>query len=191
MAVEAPPGLRLRIRITSQRGLASAAVVLLHVLIVLALLHAVIVEPLTRQSGNPLTMVMLPRLEQPQKAAPQTVHGADTATGTISLTPPMFVNPAPPASALGLGQALFGCQPENLRNLSREQQEKCIKLSAGRYVAMKDGLPVYIKPPGPEWEDLHNSDLRARERNTADPCMAAKATGTECIHEILFGKGLW
>ena len=54
---------------------------------------------------------------------------------------------------------------------------------------MKDGLPLTIKPPGPE--GLRNSDIRARERNTADPCMAAKTTGTECIHEILYGKGLW
>ncbi len=56
---------------------------------------------------------------------------------------------------------------------------------------MKDGLPVYIKPPGLAWERLRNSDLRARERNTAAPCMAAKATGTDCIHDVIFGKGLW
>jgi hypothetical protein len=56
---------------------------------------------------------------------------------------------------------------------------------------MRDGLPKYVKLPGPEWEGLRNSDIRARERNTADPCLAAKATRTECIHEILFGKGLW
>lgn len=189
--MEEPPEFRLKLQLTSPRSTAAAAVVALHVLIVLGLLHAVIVEPLTRQSENPLAMVMLPPLEKPQKAAPQTVYGAQSGTGAISLPPPVFLNPAPSAGALGLGQALFGCQPEKLRDLSREQQEKCIKLSAGRYVAMKDGLPIYIKPPGPEWEGLRNSDIRARERNTADPCMATKATGTECIHTIIYGKGLW
>lgn len=163
---------------------------LLHILIVLGLLHAVILEPLVKSQGTALTMVML-SLPPPQKAGPQTTSGSNNASGAIAAPPPVFVNPAPSAGALGLGQALFGCQAENLRNLSREQQEKCVKLSGGRYVAMKDGLPLYVKPPGPEWEGLRNSDLRARERNTADPCLLAKLSGTECIHEVLYGKKLW
>jgi hypothetical protein len=169
----------------------AAAVVLLHVLFVAALLRAVVLDKQPEKSASALTMVLLPMLEQPQKAAPSKAHGGNAA-GAVSAPLPQFVNPdAPSLQALSIGQALFGCAPENLRNLTREQQEKCLKLSANRYVAIRNGLPIYIKPKGPEWEGLRNSDLRARERNTSDPCQAAKATGTECIHEIIHGKGLW
>ena len=164
---------------------------LLHLVIIAALLRAVVLENLPKKTESETTLVLLPLLERPQKAAAATAHGG-AAPGAVSAPLPSFVSPnAPSLQALSIGQALFGCRPENLRDLTPEQQDKCLKLARGRYVAMKDGLPVYIKPPGPEWEGLRNSDLRARERNTADPCMAAKATGTECIHEVIFGKGLW
>jgi len=137
------------------------------------------------------TEMVLPLPPLPQKST-ALVKGLER-NGAGSAVSPDTASPyfSPSASAAALGAVLFGCTPDNLRNLTREQQEKCLKLAGGRYAMMKDGLPVSVKPPGPEWEGLRNSDLRARERNTADPCMAAKATGTECIHEILFGKTLW
>ena len=162
----------------------------LHVVIVAALLRAVVSEPSSPPRQTETTMVLLPVPEQPQKAAQVKAHGG-AGPGAINTPVPVFQTPDFSQQALGIGEALFGCRPENLRELSREQQEKCLKLAGGRMVAMKDGLPIYIKPPGPEWEGLRNSDLRARERNTSDPCQAAKATGTECIHEVIYGKGLW
>ncbi|MDR3528319.1 MAG: hypothetical protein P4L57_13675 [Rhizomicrobium sp.] len=176
--------------VASTRNSASVLVVLLHVLFVAALLRAVITDkPKTRDSET--TLVLLPLLQQAQKAAPSKAHGG-SAPGAVSAPLPSFVTPDSPSSqALSIGQALFGCRPENLREMTAEQQAKCLTLARGRYLAMKDGLPLYVKPPGPEWEGLRNSDLRARERNTSDPCQAAKATGTECIHEVIFGKGLW
>jgi hypothetical protein len=171
--------------------LGATSALVLHGLIVIALLSAVVVEKLPKKSENETTLTLLPVPERAQKAAPVKAHGG-AAAGAISAPLPQFVSPdAPSLQALSLGEALFGCRPENLRDLTKEQQEKCAKLSHGRMVAMEDGLPIYIKPEGPEWEGLRNSDLRARERNTADPCLTAKLTGTECIHEILFGKGLW
>ncbi len=165
--------------------------VLLHGLIVAALLRAVVLQTLPQKSGSQTTLVLLPLPEQPQKAAAAKVHGG-SAPGAISAPLPQFVSPHDPSpQALSIGEALFGCRPENLRDLTKEQQEKCLTFSNNRYMAMRDGLPLYIHPPGPAWEGLRNSDLRARERNTADPCMAAKATGTECIHDIVRGKGLW
>lgn len=162
---------------------------LLHLVIVAALLHAVVVETWPKEAEHETSLVLLP--EQPQNAAPVKAHGGKAA-GAVSAPVPVFVSPsAPSLQALSIGQALFGCRPENWRDLTPEQQDKCLKLARGRYVAMKDGLPIYIKPKGPEWEGLRNSDLRARERNTSDPCQAAKATGTECIHEVIYGKGLW
>lgn len=181
-------------RAISQRLTGAALVAALHVPVVMGLLY-VNLAPGVREllTATPHeTMVALPPLPLP-KASTAPVRGElrnGVATVPSDLKLP-FATTAPSASAPALGLPLFACAPENLRNLSREEREKCLKLAHGGYLAMRDRLPVYVKPPGPEWEGLRNSDIRARERNTADPCMAAKATGTDCIHETLFGKGLW
>ncbi|GAA0550707.1 hypothetical protein GCM10008941_33330 [Rhizomicrobium palustre] len=159
-------------------------------MIVAALLNAVVITHWEKPTVSEAILEFPPQ-PQPEKAAPKAASGAAAASGTFQGPAPIFQTPNFSPQALGLGQAVFGCQPEKWQDLSREQQEKCAKLSGGRFVAMKDGVPVDLKLKGPEWEGLRNSDLRARERNTSDPCQAAKATGTECIHDIIYGKGLW
>lgn len=177
----------------STRLTGAALVAVLHVALITGLLFANLapgVVRLAEQSPHETEMV-LPLPQLPQKATAP-VKGPEH-NGTASVVSPDTNSPffSPPASASALGAVLFGCAPENLRNLSREQQEKCLKLAGGRYAMMKEGLPLTIKPPGPEWEGLRNSDIRARERNTADPCLIAKRSGTECYHEIIYGKTLW
>lgn len=165
----------------------------LHIPVILGFLMTNLGPERPTAAIAPEALVVLPPLPPPlaKVTAPRqgpVQNGAASATVSSDLKLPFAM---PSASAPALGLPLFACAPENLKTLSREDRDKCLKLAGGRYVAMKDGLPVYIKPRGPEWEGLRNSDLRARERNTADPCMAAKATGTECIHNIIYGKGLW
>jgi hypothetical protein len=141
------------------------------------------------------TMMVLPPLPETSTAPVkgELRNGSATVTVPSDLKLPLATE-VPPAAAPSQGLPLFVCAPENLRNLSREEREKCLKLSGGRYLAMKDGLPKYVKLPGPEWEGLRNSDIRARERNTADPCAIAKMgkmAGAECYHDITHEKGLW
>jgi hypothetical protein len=173
----------------SPRLSSALLVVALHVPLIIGLITMNLAPGVRRLIAEPKTEVVLPLPPLPQKSTAPVKGPERNGSGSVvsPATSPYF---SLPASAAALGDMLFGCTPENLRNLSREQQEKCLKLSGGWYVALKEALPLYVKPPGPEWEGLRNSDIRARERNTADPCMAAKATGTECIHEVLFGKGL-
>jgi hypothetical protein len=168
-------------------------VIVLHVPLVLGLLTMNLapgIRRLVTEREASIEMVLPPWPQAKKSTAP--VQGPDRS-GTGTVVSPDTLGPyfSPPASAPSVGELAFGCAPENLRNLPREQQQKCLKLASGRYLAMKDGVPVSIKLPGPEWEGLRNSDIRARERGTADPCMAAKATGTDCIHEVLYGKKLW
>lgn len=184
-------------RAISQRLTGAVLVAALHVPVVLGLLY-VNLAPGVREllAATPHeTMVALPPMPQTSTAP---VRG-ELRNGSAAVTVPSdlklpFATTAPSASAPDLGLPLFACAPENLRNLSRQEQEKCLKLSGGRYVAMKDGLPKYVKLPGPEWAGLRNSDIRARERNTADPCAIAKMgkmAGAECYHDITHEKGLW
>jgi hypothetical protein len=184
-------------RAISQRLTGAVLVAALHVPVVLGLLVVNLAPGVREQlTGTPPeTMVALPPLPLPQTSTAPTRgelrNGAATVPSDLKLP---FATTAPSAAAPALGLPLFACAPENLRNLSRQEQEKCLKLSGGRYVAMKDGLPKYVKLPGPEWEGLRNSDIRARERNTADPCAIAKMSkmaGAECYHEVIYGKGLW
>lgn len=175
----------------SRRGFGLAAVIALHIPVIGGLLWVNLAGSTQRIVETPReTVLFLPLpAAKGSSAAPQ--QGREQR----SLAPVPFVSPnsyvSPQAAAPFLGKLMFGCRPENLSSLTREEQERCNKLNPNAFAAIKDGLPVYVKPKGPEWEGLRNSDIRARERNTADPCMAAKATGTECIHDLIYGKGLW
>jgi hypothetical protein len=170
------------------RKLSAVLVLAIHAVVIAALLRATFQAdaPERRQTEMQIVLDQLP-----QKTAPKSPAHGGGPPSAVALPLPDFINPNPSPQALSLGLTLFGCNPENLRDLMPAQQARCAKLSGNAYTAVSSGLPVYIKPKGPEWEGLRNSDIRARERNTADPCMAAKATGTECIHEITHGKGLW
>lgn len=167
----------------------------LHIPLIAGLLYTNLAPGVVRlvaETPHPTEMVLpLPPLP-PKSTAP--VKGPELS-GAGSVVSPDSGSPffSSPASAGALGEALFRCTPENLRNLTREEQEKCLKLAGNRYAMMKEGLPLTVKPPGPEWEGLRNSDIAARQRNTADPCAIAKMSkmaGAECIHEVLYGKGL-
>jgi hypothetical protein len=166
----------------------------LHLPVIVALLTMNLAGDTRPFAIAPETMIVLPLVPKPARLPVQgpVRSGAAGVTVPSDLKLPFAVPPAANAPSLGLG--LFACAPENLKNLSREDRDKCLKLAGGRYVAMKDGLPLYVKPPGPEWEGLRNSDIQARERNTADPCAIAKMgkmAGAECYHEVIYGKGLW
>lgn len=171
------------------RKLSAVLVLVIHAVVVAALLRMTFQAEAPPERRETEMQVVFEQL--PQKTVTKSRGQSGRPAGPGSLPLPDFVNPNPSPQALSLGLTLFGCNPENLRDLTTEQQAKCAKLSGNAYTAVSSGLPVYIKPKGPEWEGLRNSDLRARERNTADPCMAAKATGTECIHNIIYAKGLW
>ncbi len=176
---------------TLSRKLSALLVLALHVVVVAALLRMTFEGEAPPRHETEM-QVILPQL--PEKAPARASQPGNGPVGTAALPLPDFVNPNPSPQALSLGQTLFGCSPENLRDLTPEQQAKCAKLSGNAYVAASSGLPVYVKPPGPEWEGLRNSDIAARERNTADPCAIAKMgkmATTECYHEITHGKGLW
>lgn len=179
-------------KLTVQRRYWSGAVatVLLHVAIVAVLLSLRFGDNIFVQSVHEPeheTILTLPPAAVPAKPVP----GRSGPTSIITMPVPSFRNPNPSAEALALGTILYGCSLENRGQLTAKELSRCDRIATVDLSRLRDGLPKTVRLPGPAWEGLRNSDLRARERNTSDPCMAAKATGTECIHEILYGKGLW
>lgn len=174
------------------RKLSAMLVLAIHAAVIAVLLRATFQSAAPPERRETEMQIVLEQL--PQKTATKSSRPSGGLTGTAVLPLPDFINPNPSPQALSLGQTLFGCNPENLRDLTHEQLAKCAKLSGNAYTAVSSGLPVYVKPPGPEWEGLRNSDLRARERNTADPCAIAKMgkmATSECYHDIVHEKGLW
>lgn len=163
-----------------------AAVFVLHLAILAALLHAVMVEPLDRRrrmERETIVPLMLPQRGQTSRASHKGAEQRGIAAFP-NLTAGPFALPSPQAESLG--KTLFGCRPENLARLSGQEQEKCERLNGFGYKAFADA-PLKIPP---HVDKLSNADIDTRIRNTVDLCMAAKATGTECIDTIIFGKRL-
>jgi len=169
------------------RGVSIAAVILLHVVFVVALLRAFVmtapekVAPSEREVVLPLSLPMLGHASQaPNKGAER--RGIAVTIPDFSHS--IFVSPG--AAGEKLGTALFGCTPEKMATLPREEREKCERQTGFNYSAFAS-LPMKLAPPP---EKFSNADIDARIRNTVDLCMAAKATGTECIDTIIYGKRL-
>lgn len=171
---------------TSSRGTSIAAVALLHVVIVVALLRAVVLTPIERPKAEEREVIVPLALPNLARASVAPAKGRETRglTAVPNLTNSPFVSPG--AAGEKLGAALFGCTPERMATLPREEREKCERQTGFTYTAFAN-LPMKLAPPP---EKLSNGDIAARYRNTTDPCAIAKMSGTECIYEVLYGKKL-
>ncbi len=126
------------------RKLASAgAVVILHVLVLaLWLPHAGIHHAAgLRETILYLSPLPKPPLREPAMPprAPRPAMRLAPLPGTRAITVPAFKDDAIPAMP-GLGRSLFGCRPENLANLSPEEQAACASASNG---PKPNGMPDF------------------------------------------------
>ena len=100
-------------------------VLLLHLALLLGLLHAV-TTPLQPPSIQAREMILrlMPRLKSTpaKQAAPRAVASPQLRSPVVPLVPPPLAT-TPDLS--GFGRSLFGCAPENLGNLSREERAHC------------------------------------------------------------------
>jgi len=115
----------------SQRAISALAVLLLHALLLFAFLQF-LVRPQSEGIRNPERllelMISMPRVTAPpppaapaRQRAPVRVRPGGEHSGAI----PSLAPPVPTPDIRGLGQALLGCAPENLVNLTAEQRAHC------------------------------------------------------------------
>jgi hypothetical protein len=99
-------------------------VVLLHALLLLAALHAVSRHAAPFAPRETL-LRLLPLFKPPPPPPMPRVQAAPAPRAAVRpiVPPPPTAAPAP--SLQGLGQALFGCAPENLVNLTPDQRAHC------------------------------------------------------------------
>ena len=105
---------------TSQRALSLVLVLLLHALLLFAVLHFMVVTPKRAITAAPEHLLEI-IINTARKPVPVAVPAARTRPapslprpgGEHSGAMPSFAPPVAPPDVTGLGQALFGCAPEN------------------------------------------------------------------------------
>ncbi len=115
-----------------QRAISALLVLLLHALLLLALLQF-LVKPQSAGLSKPERllelMISMPKVAPPpptpaaparQRAPVRVQPGGEHSGAMPSLAPPVLT-----PDIRGLGQALLGCAPENLANLTAEQRTHC------------------------------------------------------------------
>ena len=172
-----------------KRSAASVAVLLLHVLIVLALLLAgrVNVVRLVLPVEMPIYLPALHPQARPEKLLPE--EQRPTLPAPITL-PPMFLPSMPTTPqttgnpALALGRALK-CGAGSFEYLTSTEQRACMREP---WQFKKDSNSVITLDVPQTERPVSGAEAAEHTRQTADPCLAASATGSEfCIHKTIFG----
>lgn len=156
-----------------QRAVSALAVLLLHALLLFALLHF-LVRP--QDASLPVAERILEFVISPPKvvaptpvppAAPrrqripvQALPGGEQSGAMPSLAPPV-----PTPDIRGLGQALLGCAPENLSNLTPEQRAHCHSGFSRPDETAVIEPPSHVKDPA-----RRAAEMAARNAKVRVPC---------------------
>jgi hypothetical protein len=178
-----------------KRGTAWLAVALVHVLFVLAILSAQHTPPLFMKPKEEVFFI-LPPLPTKAEQIP-----------TVEVTPAVRLSPSPqrlntitlppprpqtqPQTQGDVMQAIgkeLACGAGPYEHLTQAQREAC-RRQPWHFKKNEHGVIVLdtSKPPLPE-EPTSGADEELHIQQTADPCVAAGNTHSECIHKTLFGR---
>jgi hypothetical protein len=120
-----------RPQLAASRALSLVLVVLLHALLLFAVLHFMVTaQKSARPAPERLLEMIISTASKPvpmrAPAAPVT-HMPSLAQpgGEYSGVMPSYAPPVAAPDVTGLGQALFGCAPENIPNLTPDQRAHC------------------------------------------------------------------
>jgi len=116
----------------SQRAISFLLVVLLHALLLFAVLHFMVATPKSAVSAAPehLLEMIISTARKPVLAPAPALRSRPAPPlprrgGEHSGATPSFAPPVQAPDVTGLGEALFGCTPENLPNLTPDQRAHC------------------------------------------------------------------
>ena len=174
---------------------AGVAVVLVHILFLLALFTAGHIATL-RHKAEPKEVFLLfppPQLHQHNQVTPLPIPTvvpkeieAPPPTITVPQTKPQEHAPGDVMEAIGKELA---CGAGPYEHLSQAEREVC-KRQPWKFKKTAKGvivLDTVDKPPVPE-APASGADAELHIQQTADPCLAAGNTHSECIHKTLFGR---
>jgi hypothetical protein len=124
-------------------------VLLLHLLLLLGLLRSLTAPVrVPHASAREMILRLLPMLKSApaEDAAPPAVASPQLRSRVVPVVPPP-VGTAPVPSLSGLGQSLFGCAPQDLAALSREQRAHCATGLARPDDSVMIEPPSHVKDP--------------------------------------------
>lgn len=182
----------------SHRATSLLLVLLLHALLLLALLRLMIPPQTIATHPERLLEMIIDTSRAPAPIAPQQKPAPPQRGGAPSGATPSFVPPFAPSTQApdirGLGQAILGCAPENLSNLTPEQRAHCPNV----FTRPDDSAVLeprsHVKDPA-----RRAAEMAAKNTPGHVPCtyiaadsvqrQVAPALDLVCIADGLFGKG--
>ncbi len=177
-----------------KRGGAWLAVVLVHVLFVMAILTAGHIRQLVRPTPREVFFVLPPlnkKVEIPTVVVTPAVRLSPVPQrlNTITLPPPRpQTQPQTQGDVMqAIGKEL-ACGAGPYEHLTQAQREAC-RRQPWRFKKNAHGVIVMdtSAPPPPE-EPTSGADEQLHIQQTADPCLAAGNSHSECIHKNIFGR---
>jgi len=178
-----------------KRGTAWLAVALVHVLFVLAILTAGHIPTLVRVKPQEVFFILPPlqsktvRLPTVEVTPAVRLSPAPQRLNTITLPPPRpQTQPQTQGDVMqAIGKEL-ACGAGPYEHLTQAQREAC-RRQPWRFKKNAHGVIVMdtSQQPPPE-EPTSGADEQLHIQQTADPCLAAGNTHSECIHKNIFGR---
>jgi hypothetical protein len=178
-----------------KRAGAWLAVAVIHVLFFAALLTAGHIRQIVRATPHEVFFILPPLQTQVEHLPPVEVTPAVRLTpvpqrqNTITLPPPK--PQTQPQTQSDVMQAIgkeLACGAGPYEHLTQAQREVC-KRQPWRFKKNAHGVIVMdtSASPPPD-EPASGADQELHIQQTADPCLAAGNTHSECIHKTLFGR---
>jgi hypothetical protein len=162
----------------ASRLLSLLLVALLHALLFFAILHFMVVTPkaIVVTAPEHLLEMIIITAKKPAPVSLTAPRSRRASTlprrgGVTSGAMPSFAPPVVPPDVTGLGQALFGCAPENLPNLTPDQRAHC----TNGFVRPDDN--ALIEPKSHVKDPLRReAEMRAKNAPGRVPCTYVTST---------------
>lgn len=176
---------------------AGIAVVLVHILILAALLTRMVYTTATHPPKE-IIFILPPLQTKTQPARPvvvppvPTVRPDESIPRTITLPPILPKAQTLPQQQTDIMRELgkeLACGAGPWEHLTQAQREAC-KRNPWKYKKNDKGVIVMDvnKQPVPPDDATTGADAELHIQQTADPCLAAGHTHSECIHKTIFGR---
>lgn len=156
----------------ASRALSLLLVALLHALLLFAILHFMVVGPRLASASAPehLLEMIIDTAKKPapvKTTAPRSrlAPSRPRPGGVTSGAMPSYAPSVAPPDMTGLGQALFGCAPENLTSLTPDQRAHC----ANGFTRPDDN--ALVEPKSHVKDPLRReAEMRAKNTPVRVPC---------------------
>ena len=182
---------------TLKRIAAGIAVALVHVLILAALLTR-IVDVTTTHAPKEIVFVLPPLQTKTRPSEPVVAPPVPTIRPDQSIPRTITLPPVVPKAQTQTQQETdvmkeigkeLACGAGPWEHLTQAQREVC-KRNPWKFKKNDKGVIVMDvnKAPVPPDEPTSGADAELHIQQTADPCLAAGHTHSECIHKSIFGR---